>query len=269
MTIMISSHIVLLFCQKGGFMGFGSFGVKLATIFGRSPQYGKLIGKSAKSGIAVFKKIDENGKCVIRSFKNGKHLKTITKTNYKLAGSDIYRTTGSGRKTVALNHETGITTTVKKEEVSTLSSGTYIRENRFSKYCADSNGKGTGLTYHLTKRPNNSQYMRETKYRFSEDGNVNYQRSYVKYNSTDYDLFVGVSNYKMPNGQIVSGNHYFKNRYSYIDDKMTRYDGYRGWFTNYHLNKDGNMVVNKSPHNWFNSSANPRYCRERGGIQYS
>lgn len=242
-------------------------GLKIATFLGRSVRYGELIGKSKNNGIITFKKLGEDGREVLTSFKNGKIFKTVEKNKkYEINGKNLWRTIGNDKSTKVINHESGITTYIKKENVKTFD-GKYIHENRFSKQSADNNGNGIGLSYFKTLRPDNPNYLRETKIRF-EKGDKVYQRSITKHNSSDYDLFVGVNNYKMPNGQIVSGDHYFKYRYSSIDDKMVRYDGYRGWFNSFYLNNNGNMVVNKEPHNWFNCSINPRYCRERGGVQY-
>ena len=177
---------------------------------------GKFIGK-AKNGIMVFRKTAKDGTVITNSYKKGKLFKSITQERYTIDRTNAFvPRKAEGIKTTAVDHETGITTHVAKATVrypnafnqyrTDFKAGTVRKE--FDVYrTVNINGKDveTGVAYGRVSAPN---FLHEMTRRNFVDGS--YIQKDISKNGHSLRKYITTSNFKMPNGNTVTGcwGHY-------------------------------------------------------------
>lgn len=192
-------------------MGIAKLGARLFGIFGHSVSKGKLIGTS-KSGIKVFQKVAEDGTKVTSSYKNGKLYKTITQKPVKenhLQSYNPYMSTG--HKTVAENHETGVSTIIKKVDNDYKRKILQYRtvfdpgvRKEFNAYKVDKNNTLVGKSYDYIYAPDKFKSLTVTTYK---NGIPYYDvRKNLYIDSQQKEKFINVYNYMFPNGSKLTGN---------------------------------------------------------------
>lgn len=181
-------------------------------LFGIVKGVGKLIGTS-KSGTKVYKQLGKDGTEVIRSYKGGSLFKTITKTPVKNDCRGHFNPyVSTGHKIVVKNAETGINAEIKNLNVN--------YQRRFSQYNT-SFDPGIRKEFSISRFKDGRDY--DAYYRVSNDNflgqtvkKYNKEHSFPYYTRSEWkaglksqlpitSTYVDVQNYKMPNGNTVTG----------------------------------------------------------------
>ena len=181
---------------------------KIAGLFQRGTHSAKFIGES-KNGIKVFKTFTKDGKVLVESYKDGKLFKSVTKEHLCFK-KDIDSRTFNGHRTVAVNHETGVTTRIEK--------GTnYFEQYPNRAYDTSFTPRGYGRFFSSESR-NADDIMVGTSYNYVETPLEKFSSKVRRLDANSYIAsgrtilgdrlnvkWVRAQNFKMPNGNVVTG----------------------------------------------------------------
>lgn len=191
-------------------MGIAKLGARLFGMFGKTVGNGKLLGKS-QNGIEVFQKVSRNGTKVTTSYKDGKLLKTITKSPLKESYLNTYNPhIDVGHKTLVKNHETGLSTYIKKVDADYKKQYSQydtvfkpgVRQE-FSAYKVTDDNVIVGKAYRYVSSPNFFTSERVARYKNGLPFYDATKNSYLQSGNTD--KIISVVDYKLPNGAKVTG----------------------------------------------------------------